>query len=225
MQKVFQTVISILGSTKFGSLCFQGCSSSSDIYGIKARSKEQCNRCISTKVVSFLSLRLSRILSKTQGTEQRKTGERNHGLDHSSLANTTMVPSNSRNMCGDSPLVWSTPKLIVNRQGNPHQVVENNSLLLLVQEVSGKICLCRKYQRGLTELITFARRKSTVFNYESDWRKWIGWCCQQQIDSYRYLVTYVLEVLAYLAEMKFEYTFFNINNQKFKQSPQKSLTC
>ena len=50
------------------------------------------------------------ILHKRQSTGQNKTGESNHSLDNSSLADTTMVHSNSQNICRESASFTKHPQ-------------------------------------------------------------------------------------------------------------------
>ena len=44
-------------------------------------------------------------------------------------------------------------------------------------------------------LIANPRRSSSTVNYESAWRKWVGWCRSRQIDSVSYDVTPILDFL------------------------------
>lgn len=60
-----------------------------------------------------------------------------------------------------------------------------------------------------TELTTYARKKDRVSYNELTRKKWVGWCRQQEIDPHKCLVTYILEDLEYLAEMKFKPSTLN----------------
>ena len=59
------------------------------------------------------------------------------------------------------------------------------------------------------DLISTARRTSSQSNYESAWRKWVGWCHRKQTDSFSNHLREVLDFLAEIFELGFEYSTIN----------------
>ena len=67
--------------------------------------------------------------------------------------------------------------------------------------------------KGISEraagLIAAARRPGSLSNYESSWGKWSSWCGKQQVSPFQCPITFVLDFLAQLYELKYEYSTIN----------------
>ena len=48
-----------------------------------------------------------------------------------------------------------------------------------------KILLCEGISQNASYIITNSKRKGTLSNYESAWRKWASWCPEQKIDHFQ----------------------------------------
>jgi len=66
-----------------------------------------------------------------------------------------------------------------------------------------------RISKGASRLIAGVRRKGTTSNYKSSWKKWTSWCSEQQIDPVTCHLNFVLDFLAYLIELKYEYSTIN----------------
>ena len=58
--------------------------------------------------------------------------------------------------------------------------------------------LCEGISENASHIITNSRRKGTLSNYESAWRKWASWCLQRTIDPFRAPVKDIIEYLTFL---------------------------
>ena len=54
-------------------------------------------------------------------------------------------------------------------------------------------------------LISHCRRKGSLSNYESEWRKWSSWCGERQVDPIRCSINFVLDFIANLYHKGYEY--------------------
>ena len=113
--------------------------------------------------------------------------------------NTTMVHPSSRNVCRESYTITKHPKAFGSSSEKPSSTGGNQLLTTTgLEDLTKNLSLLGVLEKA-TELITCVRRKGKVSNYEWDWRKWVGWFSQQQIDPHKCLVTNVLDFSAYLA--------------------------
>ena len=128
---------------------------------------------------------------------------------HTKLANTTLVRSIARNVSEKSN---ASPSNFTATGGSTGKSTPSGGQPYT--EISGlenlrKNMASEGISMRATELIAGARRTGSIANYESAWRKWASWCNKQQVDSFKFSVAYVLDFLAYLEQLKYEYSTIN----------------
>ena len=67
----------------------------------------------------------------------------------------------------------------------------------------------KKISKRAIDLISNAQRTGSQSNYESVWRKWVGWCHRKQTDPFSNHLREVLDFLAEIFELGFEYSTIN----------------
>ena len=105
-------------------------------------------------------------------------------------------------------LLPQLPYLLVDPQGNPHPLIQNRTLRLMAWEISGKTA-SEGVSESVAKLITGATRKGSIANYKSSWGRWVSWCSKQQVDPTKCPINFVLDFLAYLLELSYEYSTIN----------------
>ena len=70
-----------------------------------------------------------------------------------------------------------------------------------------KTLLCEGISENAFHIIANSRRKDTLSNYESTWRKWASWCLERKIDTFQAPVKDIIEYLTSL----FNYIYRTIN--------------
>ena len=153
---------------------------------------------------------ISSIQSNTKGFEQGQTGQGSHDdNNYPILADTTMVLRTPTDVHGNTnftpsgELAFKKPKRadpsthgerIFKTSG-----MENYRERLAAQGIS----------QEASNLIANARRKSSLANYESSWRKWVSWCSGKQIDPVQCPLNHLLDFLASLFNSGFAYRTIN----------------
>ena len=74
-----------------------------------------------------------------------------------------------------------------------------------------KTLLCEGISENASHIITNSRRKGTLSNFESDWRKWASWCLEQKLDSFQATVQDIIEYLTFLFSCGYEYRTINFH--------------
>ena len=100
-------------------------------------------------------------------------------------------------------LLPNHPKVLLSPERKIHPLIQNSSLRLVAWLVSGKIHLPKKHQEGLSTLFQMQS------NYESTRRKWVSWCHRRQTDLLSNHLREVLDFLAEMFELRFEYSTIN----------------
>ena len=194
------------GSTQCRPFCIKSVASNSNIYESEIRSTMPSHRCISPELGTVLPICLPTILSDLKSSQTSiNTVVRKNDNHYPSLANSTLVPSPSINV---NSTTYPTPKhtKFVNKSIGANTSTDSNHILgssgwdglrktLSDEGISG--------QAG--ELIINARRKGTILNYESAWKKWDLWCSGKQIDPFKCSVNHILEFLSNLYEKGLQY--------------------
>ena len=100
-------------------------------------------------------------------------------------------------------------QVLTNPQGQTHPLVKQKQL-----RASGMDCFRQSLaSEGLSEqaadLIANCRRRGSISNYQSAWRKWASWCVQRQIDPIRCDVNLIANFLAVMFHEGYEYSTIN----------------
>ena len=74
-----------------------------------------------------------------------------------------------------------------------------------------KTLLCEGISENTSYNITNRRRKDTLSNYESAWRKWSSWCLERKIDLFQAPVKDIIEYLTFLFNYVNEYRAINLH--------------
>ena len=80
------------------------------------------------------------------------------------------------------------------------ELIETNGLIDFK-----KTLLFEGISENTFHIITNSRRKGTLSNYESAWRKWPSWCPEQKIDHFQAPVKNNIEYLTFLFNYGNEY--------------------
>ena len=150
-----------------------------------------------------------RFLNNSQGSIKSQNRRSYSNISYAELAGTTLVQSSSVVMCSRTHLTPCHKQFLVEPSGtgsssNSEQFLKTSGLEGFRQKLFAEGVSPRA-----AELIRHARRPGTTSNYESSWKKWTSWCCEQQINPYSCHLNFVPDVLAYLFEKKFEYSTIN----------------
>ena len=65
--------------------------------------------------------------------------------------------------------------------------------------------LCKGISENASHIIINSRRKVTLSNFESAWRKWASCCLKQKIDPFQASVKDIIEYLTFLFNYGYEY--------------------
>ena len=71
--------------------------------------------------------------------------------------------------------------------------------------------MCKGISESPSHIITNSRRKDTLSNYESVWRKWTRSCLERKIDSFQAPVKDIIKYLTFLFEFGNEYRIINLH--------------
>ena len=74
-----------------------------------------------------------------------------------------------------------------------------------------KTLLCEGISENASHIIVNFRRKGTLSNYESGWRKWGSWCLERKIDPFQAPVKDIIEYLTSLFNYVNEYRTINLH--------------
>ena len=74
-----------------------------------------------------------------------------------------------------------------------------------------KTIWCEGISENASHIITNSRRKGTLSNYESAWRKWASWCLERKIDPFQTPVKDIIEYLTSLFNYGNEYRTINLH--------------
>ena len=166
---------------------------------------QQGKGCFPDKLEQGSSLCLSPICVDRQSPKEGPEGSGQYDNHHTPLADSGMVPYHSADDCRE-------PNLTSKSQGNAKKSTRGISSTTNtgVPKVSGLACLRSSLEtEGISKravtLISSARRKGTNTHYESAWRRWTNWCDQRKVDPTRCDLKWILDFLAELFELGFEY--------------------
>ena len=145
------------------------------------------------------------LLPNRQGSNQNKKRKMLNNCNSTSLANPTMVHSSVKHVYTEPNFVAPGKKLVnKSSRGNPPpspKVSINTSGLDHIRESLSTTGLSEQ----AVELISSNRRNSTISNYELAWRKFCGWCSEQQTDPFRCDLKFVINYLVDLFCQGYKY--------------------
>ena len=109
------------------------------------------------------------------------------------LADTVVVPPNTEHVdkeTSNPSIIRKTTNQICNKSNPYISGMDGFRGYLFEKGVSVKA----------TNLISNSRRKSSVSDYESSWKKWSGWCDRRAVNPFRCTLVSILDYLTSLLE-------------------------
>lgn len=209
LSQAFSKINSEVGSAGYGPVCIKALPSTTNLHVMETRPAEHSNRCSATEVVQSLPICIPTILPHRSSFSQSEGRKSDDDTGNPKLANTVMVQPNTGFVCRKSSIATPGTRSLDKPSGE-----ESFSSFKQHSKVSGMENLRQNMaNEGVSEraskLIIAAKRSSSISNYESAWRKWVGWCNQRQIDPTKCSINFILDYLAYLFELKYEYSTIN----------------
>ena len=192
-----------------GFVCLQTVSPNPSIHGVEARSRQPSHGCSPTEVVTSVPIYIPTILPCRESSGKSESGESLHDFDNPGMANTAVVWAATGNVSAESTSSSSFSNSVKGPTGkhpssSGKQFFKTSGLENFRQNLANK---------GISEraagLIAAARRPGSLSNYESSWGKWSSWCGKQQVSPFQCPITFVLDFLAQLYELKYEYSTIN----------------
>ena len=219
MSKSFFSDLQTYGDPRDRSFCLTQFSSASALHSLASRSLQPGNRCHATELVRKVSLSIpsikvslfipSILSHKQDSPESNQRKNINDDFDNSNMALSTMVPPTSAHVDRKTSAFTKTKQFTQKsfRQSTSLSGKQNS-------KVSGMENLRKRLSLSgisttASKLISKSRRDSSTGNYESSWRKWVGWCSKEQIHPISCDVNYILNFLGELFEAGYEYRTIN----------------
>ena len=161
-------------------------------------------RCI--RLVSGLRVYLSPLLLYKQNfTEGRARKNDKHVVDNIKMEQSVLVfipfSNVNRNTSYPPKDKQSSQRSFTERTSFDHQ---QKSKVRGMENLSERLFLSGASRTG-SSFIANPRKSSSTGNYESTWRKWVGWCHRRQIDPVSCEVTPVLDFLGERFNTGYEY--------------------
>ena len=170
---------------------------------------EQRARCYATELERSVRVCFPSILSDKQGSCQSKEREISNSNSDTNMAESIMVcpivddVSEKSNTFAKRKEYSFEPTRRMS-SSNYEQSAATSSL-----DGFREILAAEGLSAAAAGLITNSRRPNSVSNYKSSWGKWSSWCHQKQIDPFRCDLKFILNYLAELFHMGYEYRTIN----------------
>ena len=173
------------------------------IHSLANRPSKCSNRCISTRLEISISVCFSTILN------DRKSMIIEHDHCYTCLAKPVMVFNSVKNDYQKSNSFTKSSKSFThsrreNSSSNSKLITDTGAMASIRQSLSSKGIL----ERSIT-FFSGVQRKGSQSNYESTWRKWVSWFHRKQTDPFSKHLREVLDFLAEIFELGFEYSTIN----------------
>ena len=185
-----QSFSSRFSTTRFSdnkSICFPPVPPTTSMYSLAFRSLHSGDRCNDTKLEHRSSLCICAFQYDLKRAPKNKTGMcSSSDFDCTSLEYPTMVPRTLKPLCqGTSAAAPGTRNSDKPKKYCPP--IDGGELI----DTSGLVgfrttLLCEGISENTSHIITNSRRKGTLTNYESAWRKWASWWLERKIDDFAF---------------------------------------
>ena len=197
------------GVTRNGPLCFSSKSPVGKIHVMETGPKQCGDRCSTAQVGQPLLLCIPTILSGCKNSQKSSTGRGCASSCDTNLANSTVVFNPLVNVYTKSNFASHAISGSDKPTGPDTPSSETETA-----KASGMDCFRQSLaSEGLSEqaadLIANSRRRGSISNYQSAWRKWASWCVQRQIDPIRCDVNLIANFLAVMFHEGYEYSTIN----------------
>ena len=180
------------------------------VHSLDTESIQSGHRCDASGLVSGLPVCLSPLLPCKQNfAEGRARKNTKHVVDNTNMTHSTLVSIHSSNVNRNtsypprdkqsSQRSFRERTSLDHKQNSKVSGMKNLRERLSLSGVSGTV----------SSLIANPRRSSSIGNYESAWRTWVGWCRRRQTDPVSCNKTPVLDFLGELFDAGYEYRTIN----------------
>ena len=205
----FQTSLQSFRETIIGPVCFQILPPNVTIRSLAIRPSKCSNICTSTGLEIPISVCFFTILNDTKGIKKSLKIPNQHDHCYTFLVEPVIVSNPAENDYQKSNSLTKSSKSFTqsrreNSSYNSKLVTETGGMAKTRQSLFSKWIP----ERAI-DLILIARRTGSQSNCESAWRKWISWFHRKQTDSFSYHIREVLDFLAEIFELGFEYSTIN----------------
>lgn len=201
----FQTDHSDFGVSRSRSLCISSVASTSIVRVVETRPILSQGGCFSDVLGRPSKVCVSSLLSDRPGAKQGSTRTSRDNSNNSSLARTSMVSKTPTNVY---------PKTATD--SNFHKFVDKSTRGVSPSDTrrDSKFSGLADFRQTLetegisskaANLISNARRSSSISHYESAWGKWSSWARQQEVDPISCSIGSILDFLAELFEKGLKY--------------------
>ena len=176
------------------------------VHSLDTESIQSGHRCDASGLVSGLPVCLSPLLPCKQNfAEGRARKNTKHVVDNTNMTHSTLVSIHSSNVNRNtsypprdkqsSQRSFRERTSLDHKQNSKVSGMKNLRERLSLSGVSGTV----------SSLIANPRRSSSIGNYESAWRTWVGWCRRRQTAPVSCNKTPVLDFLGELFDAGYEY--------------------
>ena len=183
--------------------------STPNIFHLETRSPKPSFRCFSPELGPGEKLRLPTILPNNENISQDSGGRRRTCFDHSSLANTGLVPCTAGDVGGSTNPPSSISQLPQQSSGGATPSISKQN------SVPGRMACIKQSisTEGISdkaaELILASWRPGTNSIYNSAWLKWDSWCSEREINSLFPSLANIIDFLSHSFDLGLQYRTIN----------------
>lgn len=186
-------------------VCIQSVTSDSSLCVLEEGSILSKRRCFSTNLERGSQLCLSPVLSDRSCAGQSYQGASRDDPHNSVLAGSGLVSEGTPGVCGH-PSTHTVLSETPDQSSGEMSSADSGRK----SDTSGLACFRRKLEtEGISgkaaTLISNARRKGSISNYESAWGRWASWAHQRKIDPVSCAIGSILDFLAELFDKNLQY--------------------
>lgn len=183
------------GSSRDRFVCLENNYTTREVLLLETRSQEPGDGCLPTELEKFKGICFPSILPDREGAPKSSAGGGKRPSYNSSLAIPALVSPSTSDVNKEPNFVTKVPKPSKkSSRGIAPPKPEQFSSTCGMDSLRENL-FTEGISRESAELILLSRRSGTSSRYESAWRKFCGWCSEQQIDPFRCSLTSVLQFL------------------------------
>ena len=190
-------------------ICFLNEPSVTKIHVLASGPRQLCSRFPSALLEKPLRICIPSILLNRKGTCQNKERLVSSSYRNTSMANSAMVFSISRNVCSTSHNSIQPDDTVTRSWGARTPFAGRQPATVGGMEGFRKALEGEGVSKLAATLITNSRRSGSISNYQSAWRKWASWCCEREVNPFTSNIIEILNFLAFLYEKGYEYSSIN----------------
>ena len=187
------------------SFCLSGVAPTSSVRFVETGPMVLRGGCLSNVLGKSSDVCISPVLSDRSGTKQGNSGASRTDSSNSSVARSVMVPKTVANVCPETITDPSVSNPIDQpSRGEPPSNARRHTNSSGLADFR-KTLEAEGISNNAANLISNARRKSSISHYESAWGKWSSWTRQRKIDPVSCSLNFILDFLAELFDKGLQY--------------------